>query len=159
VKALLATAAIVLVALTTACGTATTPGTPTAEPAAATRTTESAHSRVAAWRDNGGLELLQNLATDMDQISDAGSRVDSVAMLSACTSLREDVEAAQAYPALPQSVAQTSWAAALAQLARSATDCIAGVESTDPSTLSRAATELRTATTYLDQVTIALKGS
>jgi hypothetical protein len=76
---------------------------------------------------------------------------DNAAMQPACESLRGAVEAFQAYRPAPDPELETHLAAALAQLARGATDCVAGVTTNSGALISTATEEFKTASSELRQ--------
>lgn len=104
--------------------------------------TGSVSTRIADWRDGGGLARMQAVRDDLAWIGDAGARTDSADMNTACRALQRDVESAQAYGPVPEASVQSSWAAALAHGARAAAYCVAGTERLDAGLLNRSADEL-----------------
>jgi hypothetical protein len=144
-------AGIVVVGGAGACSSASPSPTSAAAPEAtqASATTvapvNDVRSNFLAWRDGGGLTLLDSISTDMGAITDAGKATDAVAMNTACVSLQVDVESAQAYAPIPDAQTQQSWAAGLAQAARSAGDCITATRTQDAQLLLQASAEIKEA--------------
>ncbi len=97
----------------------------TTQPPAAAPTVNPATTAMMDWRDQGGMDLLQAISRDMDADAQAASGLNVPGVYAACTAIRKDVEAAQAYKPMPDAEAQQYWAAALAAYARGATNCIA----------------------------------
>jgi hypothetical protein len=58
-----------------------------------------------------------------------------------------------AYPAIPDPVAQSDWSTGLAQYARAATDCAAGISTRNPSLINRSAQELNAGAAALQSAT------
>jgi hypothetical protein len=83
------------------------------------------------WNHAGGEHLVNALAIDLSGLAVAAKAEDLAATGQECTSLQRDVEAAQGYPAKPDTEAQTHWAASLAQLALASSDCLAAVSTGD----------------------------
>lgn len=137
-------------------GVMTGPATPATPAAAATPAVSTPDVTVvnpmAAWNNDGGHDRMAAIVGDLNTMADTGSKADVTGMNSACTALRTDVEAAQAYSPIPDQEAQGDWAIALAQTARAATDCVDGTATMDVSLLTRSASELRVATAALDRV-------
>lgn len=80
-----------------------------------------------------------------------------MAMSTACSALRNDVEKAQAYDHIPLASVQQQWSEALARYARAATDCVAALNgSPDPALLNQSSTELDAAAKAMDAATLAL---
>jgi hypothetical protein len=79
---------------------------------------------------------------------------DITGLSAACTSLQTDVEAAQAYAPFPDTSAQIDWSTALAQAARSATDCKASTRNNPNADLmTQSNQELDSYTTALNKFT------
>jgi hypothetical protein len=120
---------------------------PAANPAAA----------IVAWRDGGGLALMNRLIADFSDAGNAGQNADVAGLNAACKHLQTDVEAAQAYKPIPDPQAQTAWAAALAYFARSATDCVSGTDNLDVGLITKASNEMTQGSTQLRLVTTRIR--
>lgn len=89
-----------------------------------------------AWRDNGGLTHLTAIGDGFTRVADAAGRQDAVALAVACGRLQAAIDAARAYDAVPDAVAQTSWTALLDHGTAAATAGTSGALALDPSQLS-----------------------
>ncbi|WP_224392157.1 hypothetical protein [Pseudonocardia sp. ICBG1293] len=89
-----------------------------------------------AWRDNGGLTHLTAIGDGFTRVADAAGRQDAVALAVACGRLQAAVDAARAHDAVPDAVAQRSWAALLDHGSAAATAGTSGALALDPSQLS-----------------------
>lgn len=89
-----------------------------------------------AWRDNGGLTHLTAIGDGFTRVADAAGRQDAVALAVACGRLQAAIDAARAYGAVPDAVAQTSWTALLDHGTAAATAGTSGALALDPSQLS-----------------------
>lgn len=161
-RTLTAAAAFALTATLGACGSTTSTtaaNANTGQPAAATTTNSAvaAAAGIYAWYTGGGQTDVSQFVSEAGDISTAASSQDLSALKTACTDLQTTVENAQAYKQIPDAQAQTPWAQALAQYARGASDCIAGIESGDDSVVTKSAGELTAGTSYLNQVTARIK--
>lgn len=161
-RILITAVALALTATLDACGSiASTPtaSTDTSQPAAATTTNSAAAAAagIYAWYTGGGQTDVSQFVSEAGDISTAASSQDLSTLKTACTDLQTTVENAQAYKQIPDAQAQTPWAQALAQYARGASDCIAGIESGDDSVVTKSAGELTAGTSYLNQVTARIK--
>jgi ABC-type glycerol-3-phosphate transport system substrate-binding protein len=113
---------------------------------------------VAAWWDGGGQDRLSAMSKDATDIVAAGTAYDVTGISAACASLQTHVEAAQAYASVPDTMIQTDWSTALAQYARSATDCVAAtrnrsLDNLDGDLLTQSAREAEAGTTALGKCT------
>jgi hypothetical protein len=90
---------------------------------------------------------------DFRASGNASSGGDLAGLNSACESLQADVESAQAYSPIPDAQAQTHWSAALAQEARAASDCIAGISSRDLDLISKSGGEVMAGAAQMVKVT------
>lgn len=127
----------------------------TDSPAAAASQAPPAGAAVVAWMGNGGQQRITAIGGDFNALHAAGQN--TPAARRACASLQRDVESAQAYPPIPDLVAQPHWTAALADYARAATDCLAGVDTFNADLLARAATEMSAGNDEVDAVTARVK--
>jgi hypothetical protein len=100
-------------------------------------------AQIKDWYVGGGSGVIDAITKDFGDIGTAGTNEDPAAMNTACSSLRTDTEAAQAYAPIPDTQAQTNWAAGLAREARASTDCIAGLSSHNDSLISQAGQEIQ----------------
>lgn len=89
-----------------------------------------------AWRDNGGLTHLTAIGDGFTRVADAAGRQDAVSLAVACGRLQAAIDAARAYDAVPDAVAQTSWTALLDHGTAAATAGTSGALALDPSQLS-----------------------
>lgn len=89
-----------------------------------------------AWRDNGGLTHLTAIGDGFTRVADAAGRQDAVALAVACGRLQAAIDAARAYDAVPDAVAQTSWTALLDHGTAAAAAGTSGALALDPSQLS-----------------------
>jgi hypothetical protein len=144
--------------------TAATSDTNTTEPAApATDTTTTGPGvnpvavAIVAWVKGGGQDRVDAMSSDFNNIATASAAADSPAVNAACVSLRSHVEKTQAYAPVPDTEVQSDWSTALAQAARSATDCIAGTDTLNASLISRSGQELRATTAAIVAMTTRLK--
>ena len=112
--------------------------------------------KVAAWVTGGGEAELKALGRDFKALETDAKAQNLPAMGSDCKQLGVDVAAGQAYAPIPDTEAQTSWAAALDQYAHGAADCMNGAMTQDYTRITKAATEIQTGSTELDKVTARL---
>ena len=118
--------------------------------------TTSDRDKLRAWYENGGGTIIDKLTTDFNKASTAANAKDLTATGKACRTMRTDVEAAQQYDPLPVKSVQTPWAKALAEFARGASDCIAGLRTGDGALISQAGDELVKGTDYLTDADTAI---
>lgn len=155
-------AGVIVAAVVVLCGvgiiiaaaTSKNPSTPTG---AATTPAQSGTAGIVGWRAGGGLTLINAMAADFGDISTAGKNTDVTAMHTACTKLQTDVEAAQAYKAIPDDQAQQHWSKALALEARAATDCVAGTSQANATLITQAGQEMDQGASELDLTAARLK--
>ncbi|RZT83371.1 hypothetical protein EV383_0172 [Pseudonocardia sediminis] len=148
--AILGVAAAIAIGFATT-GTSPAPvATPVAPPAPSTS------QLLAQWRDGGGLQHLTTISGDLTSVGEAASRYDVSGMMSACYSLQNDIESAQAFTPVPDVQVQSSWSAALASGARSAAYCVAGAQQLDPDLINMSTTEMNDMTSHLDDATARL---
>lgn len=128
---------------------------PTSVAGAATpaASTQNAKAAIAAWFNSGGETRITAISADSKSAAGSSNGLDVAALRSACTTLQHDVESAQAYAPIPDAQMQSAWASALAQYARAAGDCIAGIDSMDATVIGRAGSELTAASGFMDQAT------
>lgn len=122
---------------------------------AAGRGVEDAATATAAvgdWRAAGGQVHVTAITGALHDIARAGSDGGIPALVEACRGLRDEVASAQAYPAIPDAVAQTYWRDGLAAGADAARHCIAGASLGDPGLLGDAARELNGMSSQLGAV-------
>jgi hypothetical protein len=109
---------------------------------------------ISAWWTGGGLDRNSAIGKDFRDMGTATAANDITGLSAACTSLQTDVEAAQAYAPFPDTSAQTDWSTALAQAARSATDCKASTRNNpDADLMTQSNQELDSYTTALNKFT------
>ncbi|NUT36462.1 MAG: hypothetical protein HOV79_25695 [Hamadaea sp.] len=94
------------------------------------------------WFTKGGDKRVAALQKDFETIATAAGATDVTAVKTGCTTLKTDVDKAQAYAPLPDAAAQKSWAAALDLYEKAALDCVAGAEKQDPTLLLKANDEM-----------------
>lgn len=112
---------------------------------------------VAAWARSGGQGHVNNLLADFNDLQTAAQAADPPQVRAVCVRLQGHVEAAQAYTPIPDGTAQAAWSAALAQYARAATDCIAGIDAGDSDLITRSGQELTAGTTQIRVVSDRMK--
>ncbi len=112
----------------------------------------TATAAVGDWRAAGGQVHVTAITEALRDIARAGSGGGTVALVEACRDLRDEVASAQAYPAIPDAVAQVYWRDGLAAGADAARHCIAGASLGDPGLLGDAAQELNGMSTQLGAV-------
>lgn len=95
---------------------------------------------IAVWLATGGQQILDSLMNDFNAFQ-GYSDTDLSQLRSGCVAIQKDVEAAQAYRAVPDQEAQSAWSEMLAADARAATDCIAGVDAHSTVVVRRATDE------------------
>lgn len=113
-------------------------------------------AQLSAWWNGGGDARHQAISRALDATVKASSSGQVDALATACGQLQTAIEQAQAYDPVPVPAVQEHWAAALAQYARSATDCLSGATTATPSLLSQSADEMTAATSQLQQATAAI---
>jgi hypothetical protein len=145
---LLAVAAVLVLA-----GCSSTTTHPVAASTTATPSTQNVKSAIANWFNGGGGTRITAIGTDAKSAAGSAEGPDIATLRTACTALQSDVESAQAYAPIPDAQMQSAWSSALAQYARAAGDCIAGVDSMDATVISRASSELGAASGFMDQAT------
>ena len=153
-KPIIGVAVALLVALFVVAGVAggkSSPATPalnkpsaTTNSLAAPEVTSADNTKAAiyAWWSTGGNDRITALGNDSGAASKAAAAVDFTGLRTACAALQSDTEAAQGGPPIPDQQAQEAWAKGLAQYARAATDCLAGIDTSTPSLISQSADEL-----------------
>ena len=155
-----------LIALAVVIGVAVGSGDP--KPAAATPTapipavpapqaTHTPAQALYAWYKNGGESHIDALTRDFQSAGEGGLNQDVAGMAVACSALQRDVEAAQAYDPIPDAEAQRHFAAALAQHARAATDCLAGISGMNGGLIAKATRELTAGTTEMGKATARIR--
>jgi hypothetical protein len=90
------------------------------------------------WVLGGGTDQMSKLTDDFTAVGDK-----TVDLRTGCVAIQQDVESAQAYPPIPDALAQADWAASLAAFARGATDCISGVDTHSSTVIRRATSEFQ----------------
>jgi len=113
-----------------------------AGPVAAPSPDPQLQAAVADWFTKGGDKRLTALQTDFESIAKAATATDLPAVKRSCTTLKSDVDAAQAYAPLPDAQAQKSWAASLDLYEKAALDCVAGAEKSDAQLLMKSTDEM-----------------
>jgi hypothetical protein len=93
----------------------------------------------AAWRDGGGEALTSKLIIDQ---ADTVAHPGEANRKTACTHMKTDVEAAEAYLRIPDHTAQATWAQALSYFASAAQDCLTAIDKRDPVRSSKADDEM-----------------
>jgi hypothetical protein len=137
-----------------------TPAAPAAPAAPAVQDTPKPPPTVVAalaWYNGGGNIHLTTLATESIVRELAVRDSKSVGLRWVCTLLQQHVQAAQTYAPYPDSEGQRWWAAALASFARSATDCLAGVDTSNGDLLTRSWTEMADAGHNIEKLSARLK--
>jgi hypothetical protein len=119
----------------------------------ATPSAQNVQAAVAAWYNGGGGTRITAIGADSKSAAGSSNSLDIATLRTACTALQKDVESAQAYAPIPDGRMQSAWSSALAQYARAAGDCIAGIDSMDAAVISRAGSELSAASGFMDQAT------
>jgi len=113
----------------------TAPGAPTTTTTTPTTTTTTAPapSPVAAWRVQNGA-MLTTLQADVAAVQTAtpSPSGDYTALVAPWQQLAADVAAAQGLPAIPDAATETTWSAALNELATATADWLASLSSTSP---------------------------
>jgi hypothetical protein len=112
---------------------------------------------ISDWWTGGGQDRESAISKDYTDMGTAATATDIPGLGTACASLQSDVEAAQAYGGVPDTVAQADWSTALAQSARAATDCIAFTRNLDAGLLTQSGQELSASTAALNKVTERIK--
>lgn len=97
---------------------------------------------IADWFTKGGDKRVTALQKDFEAIATAAGATDVAAVKAGCTTLKTDVDKAQAYAPLPDAAAQKSWAAALDLYEKAAVDCVAGADKQDATLLLKANDEM-----------------
>ncbi len=111
----------------------------------------SLQSRVASWRDNGGLTQITDLQSDFAAITTASGAQNFPQLHVACQSLLDHVVSAQAYDPVPDQETQIHWAASLAQYAHGATDCLSAIDRVDGDLLTKSGVEISSAADELSK--------
>lgn len=110
-----------------------------------------------AWYNNGAEGLENAMLRDLDDAAGLIGSADHAAVQTACDSLRDDVEAYRAYGPSPDSRHEAHLAVALAQLARGATDCTAGISTDSGELIATARAELDASFGEIGRATARLK--
>jgi len=117
---------------------ATTTSVPASAPTstsvpATTTTTAPAPSPLAAWRTQNG-SVLTTLQDDVAAVQAASPSPsgDYTALVAPWQQLAADVATAQSLPAIPDAATETTWSAALDELATATADWLASLSSTSP---------------------------
>jgi hypothetical protein len=129
-----------------------TPPPAATTPAAPRTTAAQPATTVVAWYNGGGRDLMHAMSGDADDLVTATGKTDVDGVRAACESLQKHVEAAQAYDQFPDPEGQKSWAAMLASYARSATDCVGGVDTTSADLLTKAGREMADGNTAAEKL-------
>lgn len=108
---------------------------------------------VAQWVTGGGSTALKSLARDFKDLETAANANDLKAIGGSCTELSADVTTAQHYAPIPDATAERSWAAALAQYAQGATDCMSGAATTNVNLIAKSSNEIIAGSNDLNNVT------
>ena len=116
---------------------------------------------VKEWITQNRLYINQ-LGTDTTRISkDIPVAVTSgsyTTVISDCTSLEVDAQAAQLAPPIPNAVIEKHWSSGLSLTVAAAKDCTAGIEGTNVALVSRFKSELSAATVQMQAVAAAVAG-
>jgi len=97
---------------------------------------------IADWFTKGGDKRVLALQTDFEAIAKAAGAIDIPAVKISCTTLKTDVDKAQAYAPLPDALAQKSWAASLDLYEMAALDCVSGADKVDADLLLKSNDEM-----------------
>jgi hypothetical protein len=97
---------------------------------------------ISGWYTGGGQTHLNAITDDLGAAHTAAAGGNVPALNTACTSLQGDIEAAQPYPAVPDPQAQADWSTGLAQYARAAPDCVAGISTLAPNLINQGVQEM-----------------
>ncbi|MFC4133968.1 hypothetical protein ACFOZ4_25435 [Hamadaea flava] len=108
---------------------------------------------IADWFTHGGDKRLTALQNDFEAIAKAATATDLPAVKAGCSTLKSDVDAAQAYAPLPDAQAQKFWAASLDLYEKAALDCVAGAEKADSRLLLKSNDEMTQGSRELSRAT------
>jgi len=97
---------------------------------------------IADWFTKGGDKRVLALQTDFEAIAKAAGSVDIPGVKTGCSTLKADVDKAQAYAPLPDAQAQKSWAASLDLYEKAALDCVTGADKVDADLLLKSNDEM-----------------
>ena len=97
---------------------------------------------IADWFTKGGDKRVLALQTDFEAIAKAAGAIDIPAVKTSCSTLKTDVDKAQAYAPLPDALAQKSWAASLDLYEMAALDCVSGADKVDADLLLKSNDEM-----------------
>jgi hypothetical protein len=120
----------------------------------------STAARVRAWYASGGQRILVRLSASLNAVAaaDQAAAGGSLAgMTTACSSLTGALTAAEAATPIPDHNAAKWFARALARHQQGAADCQAGIQATDPSLITKAATVVLAGTRDLRRASKAIK--
>jgi hypothetical protein len=136
---------------------AASPPPPTAQSPQSPQSPQTPQQAMNAWSRNGAEALNNALRGDAAALDRASVSQDFPAAQTACESLQRDVEAFQTYGPSPDSEHKMLLAEALAQLARGATDCVAGLTANSGELTSKADAELHVGWSMFEQATARAK--
>jgi hypothetical protein len=108
---------------------------------------------ISGWYTGGGQTHLNAITDDLGAAHTAAAGGNVPALNTACTSLQGDIEAAQPYPAVPDPQAQADWSTGLAQYARAATDCVAGISTLAPNLINQGVQEMNAGSVAIQAAT------
>jgi len=137
---LLATAA--LAAGISLLGGAAPPAATAPGPSAPSPSDAQLEAAIADWFTKGGDKRVLALQTDFEAIAKAAGAIDIPAVKISCTTLKTDVDKAQAYAPLPDALAQKSWAASLDLYEMAALDCVSGADKVNADLLLKSNDEM-----------------
>ncbi|WP_037606086.1 hypothetical protein [Streptacidiphilus rugosus] len=113
-------------------------------------TPSSTRDQVSSWWYGGGQGQANWISSDLGNID---GFVKPTVAGSDCTSLSTDVSRAQSYAPIPDAQAQHHWSAALDKYRQAATDCKAGVATTNATLMIKANAEILAGTSELNAAT------
>lgn len=104
------------------------------------------------WSASGGQDRTSAISKDLANVAATAAAADITGMRTACTSLQNHVEAAQAYTSIPDTAAQTNWSNASTQAAQVSADCIAFTHNLNPNVLTKSSQELKSYDTEIGKL-------
>ncbi|NUO58358.1 MAG: hypothetical protein HOV78_16945 [Hamadaea sp.] len=126
---------------------------PVAAPSADPSGDAQLQQAISDWFTKGGDKRLTALQNDFEAIAKAATATDLPAVEASCTTLKTDVDAAQAYAPLPDARAQKAWAASLDLYEKAALDCVAGADQADAQLLLKSNDEMTQGSQELSKAT------
>jgi hypothetical protein len=109
------------------------------------------NTAVTQWMRTGGSTQITTLATDFSTLGTSADTEDA-SMAAGCRHLLIDVQAAQAFPAIPDALTQQDWTTALALYSQAATDCATGATTHNYTLVIQASGELNRGTAAIQSV-------